>query len=178
MRRGPFSFGMVESESSATSAPSVVIALGSNMGDRLVALRRAVSLMSGTVRVVRLSRVWETEPIECEPDTRPFLNMVALGWTVASASVLLTRLLAIEAALGRRRGRPNERRTIDLDLILYGAHLIREEGLRVPHPRFTERNFVLAPLRELDLDWVVPGTGQPLRKGSGKGRVRPFSRLY
>jgi len=72
---------------------------------------------------------------------------------------LLSGLLAIERAHGRRRGLPNGPRTLDLDLLLYGERTLREPGLTIPHPRMPARAFVLVPLAEIAPDVVVPGRG-------------------
>jgi 2-amino-4-hydroxy-6-hydroxymethyldihydropteridine diphosphokinase len=142
----------------------VVIALGSNLGPRELHLRRAVDRLQRLMRVVRLSSVHETEALDSPSGAGRFLNMVLLGYTRDSAPALLQDLLNLEIAMGRRRPAPaNSPRPIDLDLILYGA-LISRGGLQVPHPRYRQREFVLAPLRELKLPWMDPVTGYPLGK--------------
>ena len=140
----------------------VVIALGSNLGDRLYYLRRAIHELTRVVTLVRLSSTWTTSPVDAPPGSPPFLNMVALGFTPGPPDELIGQLLETEARLGRVRGRRNAPRTIDLDLILYGATLVRSPRLVLPHPRYREREFVLAPLRELALPWHDPQTGIPL----------------
>lgn len=89
-----------------------------------------------------------------------FLNAAAVGETSLSARDLLTRLLDIEKEFGRERPFPGAPRTLDLDLILYGDEVIDAPGLVVPHPRFRERRFVLAPLAEIAADWKDPVTGR------------------
>ena len=86
----------------------------------------------------------------------PFLNATAVGKTALSPRVLLDTLLAIEQQFGRERPFAGASRTLDLDLILYGDRIIDEPGLIVPHPRFHERNFVLAPLAEIAAGWIDP----------------------
>ncbi len=133
----------------------VVIALGSNLGDRSWNLARAVDALGGVVRVVRKSSVHETEPVDAPAGSPAFLNMVVAGHTRLSPLALLEELLAIERRLGRqRRGIRNEPRIIDLDLIIHDAFVMRTPRLTLPHPRFREREFVMAPLRELGLAWV------------------------
>jgi 2-amino-4-hydroxy-6-hydroxymethyldihydropteridine diphosphokinase len=83
-----------------------------------------------------------------------------VGRTSLNARDLLNTLLAIEQRFGRERPFPGAARTLDLDLILFGDHVIEEEGLIVPHPRFRERRFVLDPLAEIAADWVDPVTGR------------------
>jgi 2-amino-4-hydroxy-6-hydroxymethyldihydropteridine diphosphokinase len=89
-----------------------------------------------------------------------FLNAAAVGETLLSARDLLTRLLDIEKECGRERPFPGAPRTLDLDLVLYGDEVIDAPGLVVPHPRFRERRFVLAPLAEIAADWKDPVTGR------------------
>lgn len=90
----------------------------------------------------------------------PFLNAAAVGETSLAAPDLLDRLLAIEQDFGRLRPHPGASRTLDLDLILYGDSVISEPPrLLVPHPRFRERRFVLAPLAEVAGDWTDPVSG-------------------
>jgi 2-amino-4-hydroxy-6-hydroxymethyldihydropteridine diphosphokinase len=133
---------------STSSITSVVIALGSNLGDRRYNLARAVHTIHTVVHIVRMSSVYETEPVDAPPPK--FLNMAVLGYTSLSADALLEALLGIERQLGRRRrGVRNEPRVIDLDLILYGAHRQRSERLTLPHPRAASREFVMMPLREI-----------------------------
>ena len=142
--------------SASRRAPaSVLIALGSNLGDRALNLRRALDAMRGAVSLVRLSPVHETEPVDAPPGSPSFLNMVAAGWTSLGPAELLGELQAIETRLGRRRTVRNAPRTIDLDLILYSAVAMRTDRLTLPHPRFRQREFVLQPLRELELPWAV-----------------------
>jgi len=132
-------------------AASVLIALGSNLGDRALFLRRAISELQHVIHVVRVSSFIETDPVDAPPPK--YLNAVVAGYTDLSPSALLDALHAIEARLGRRRSTRNAPRTIDLDLILHSANRIRTRTLTVPHPRYRDREFVLAPMRELRLGW-------------------------
>ena len=126
---------------------TVVIALGSNLGDRRWYLRRAVDELRRVISVVRVSSVIETDPVDAPPPK--FLNMVVVGHTKLSPEKLLDKLLAIETRLGRRRAARNAPRVIDLDLILHSAHRRRSARLTLPHPRYRERDFVMRPLREV-----------------------------
>jgi 2-amino-4-hydroxy-6-hydroxymethyldihydropteridine diphosphokinase len=83
-----------------------------------------------------------------------------VGATALSPRDLLNRLLEIERERGRERIVPMAARTLDLDLVLYGAQVITEEGLSVPHPRFRERAFVLAPLAQIAPGMVDPVSGR------------------
>ena len=132
----------------------MVIALGSNLGDRAWNLRRAIAALP--IRVVRVSSFHDTAPVDAPAGSPRFLNAVVAGYTSLDPQALLAALLALERRLGRiRRGTRNEPRTIDLDLILHGATRMRTPSLTLPHPRAHERAFVMAPLREV---WnaVVP----------------------
>ena len=131
---------------------SVLIALGSNLGDRALSLRRAIFELRQVMHVVRVSSFIETDPVDAPPPK--YLNAVVAGYTDLSPESLLEALHAIESRLGRRRSTRNAPRVIDLDLILHSAHLIRTRSLTVPHPRYREREFVLAPMRELNLGWL------------------------
>jgi 2-amino-4-hydroxy-6-hydroxymethyldihydropteridine diphosphokinase len=139
---------------------SVLIALGSNLGDRALFLRRAISSLGEVIHVVRVSSFIETDPVDAPPPK--YLNAVVAGYTGLSPSALLDALHQIESQLGRRRTTRHAPRVIDLDLILHSANLVRTRTLTLPHPRYREREFVLAPMRELKLDWRDPVTGTAL----------------
>jgi 2-amino-4-hydroxy-6-hydroxymethyldihydropteridine diphosphokinase len=136
---------------------SVLIALGSNLGNRALFLRRAISLLSEVVHVVRVSTFIETDPVDAPPPK--YLNAVVAAYTDLSPAAVLDALHAIESRLGRRRTTRNAPRIIDLDMILHSANLVRTRTLTVPHPRYREREFVLGPMRELNLGWRDPATG-------------------
>jgi 2-amino-4-hydroxy-6-hydroxymethyldihydropteridine diphosphokinase len=136
----------------------VAIALGSNLGDRERQLREAGDRLGEFVTGLVLSPFIETDPVDVAPQPR-FLNAAAVGHTELSARRLLERLLETETASGRDRPFPGAPRTLDLDLILYGDAVIDEPGLIVPHPRFRERAFVLAPLAAIAPGWRDPITG-------------------
>jgi 2-amino-4-hydroxy-6-hydroxymethyldihydropteridine diphosphokinase len=135
------------------------VGLGANLGDREETIRSAVALL-GTqpgIDVVAVSSLRETEPVGYV-DQPAFLNGAVAIETELSPQELLGRLLAVELALGRVRGKSPRfgPRAIDLDLLLYGAEVVDEPGLTVPHPRLAERRFVLEPLHELDPDLLLP----------------------
>ncbi len=137
------------------------IGLGSNLGDRETMLGSAVGLLRADeeIDVVGVSSFQVTEPVGITDQPR-FLNAAVAVETELSPRELLERLLDIERSLGRTREGPRGGpRTIDLDLLLYGDEVVDEPGLRVPHPRLTERRFALEPLDELGPDLVVPGRG-------------------
>jgi 2-amino-4-hydroxy-6-hydroxymethyldihydropteridine diphosphokinase len=141
----------------------VAIALGSNLGNREGNLREAARRLAVFVSDLQLSAFHETEPegVGVQP---AFLNAAAVGNTDLPALRLLGELLAIERALGRERPYWGAPRTIDLDLILYDGAVIEESGLTVPHPRFRERRFVLAPLVEVAPEWRDPVSGRTVHE--------------
>jgi 2-amino-4-hydroxy-6-hydroxymethyldihydropteridine diphosphokinase len=134
------------------------VGLGSNLGDREATLRQALELLEvePDIAVVAVSSFRETEPWGYA-DQPSFLNGACAVETELPPRELLARLLAIERAIGRTREGPRfGPRTIDLDLLLYGAEAVDEPGLSVPHPRLAERRFALEPLAELDPDLALP----------------------
>jgi len=139
------------------------VGIGSNLGDRAGHLLLAVrGLLDARFTVKRLSSIYETEPVDVR-EQPPFLNMVAeLTVKPFTPEQVLTRLLRIEYALGRRREVPRGPRTIDLDLLLYGNEQSATELLQLPHPRLHERRFVLAPLAELAPELVHPTLHQTI----------------
>lgn len=150
-------------ENVADAVP-VVIALGSNLGDRAALLESAVTAVGNLdgVRLDGVSAFGESAaltPAGTDPARPPYLNAVLLASTTLAPAVLLGRLHAIEAAHGRKRSARWADRTLDLDLIDYGGRHVEEPGLSLPHPRAAERRFVLAPWLEVDPDAVLPGYG-------------------
>jgi 2-amino-4-hydroxy-6-hydroxymethyldihydropteridine diphosphokinase len=135
------------------------IALGSNLGDRRAALQDAIARLAGQLDGLTVSGFIETQP-EGVGDQPLFLNAAAVGSWEGEASTLLDALMAIEWSAGRQRPYPGAPRTLDLDLILFGSAVIDEPGLVVPHPRFRERGFVLAPLCEVAPELVDPVSGR------------------
>jgi 2-amino-4-hydroxy-6-hydroxymethyldihydropteridine diphosphokinase len=141
----------------------VAIALGSNLGDREATLNQAVDRLRAILMDVRVSSWHDTEPVDAPLQPR-FLNGALVGRTTRSAHALLASLQQIEREAGRERPFPNAPRTLDLDLIFYGDRIIDEPDLRVPHPRFRARRFVLEPLSEIAPDWIDPETGVSVRE--------------
>lgn len=139
----------------------VAVALGSNLGDRERSLRDALSALASAVSDLRASTWHETDPVGVGEQPR-FLNGAAVGMTSLSARDFLGALLDIEQRFGRVRPFTGAPRTLDLDLILYGDHVIDEPGLVVPHPRFRERAFVLLPVAEIAADWIDPVTSRSI----------------
>lgn len=138
----------------------VFLGLGSNVGDRLRFLKKAVRALDGLsgTRVAGKSPVYETAPVG--PRQRNFLNAVVELRTDLEPPVLLAALKKVEKRLGRRARRRWGPREIDLDLLHFGARRRRSAALTLPHPRWRERRFVLAPLAALAPRWKDPRTGQ------------------
>ncbi len=143
-----------------TAAVPVVIALGSNLGDRRSHLAWAAEALGAFVSGLRLSPVIETDAVGVPDAQPPYLNAVAVGTTTVPAADLLEGLLEIEQRRGRVRTGLRSARTLDLDLILYGDLVTESDALSVPHPRFRERRFVLEPLAAIAPDVVDPVTGK------------------
>lgn len=143
----------------------VAIALGTNLGNRTVALRRAVEALGRSVTIVAESKIYETEPMYVR-DQPPFLNAAILVSTAMGPLRILRLLKETEGALGRGSAPRFGPREIDLDLITYGQLRYRffpsdhgEPELVVPHPRLAERRFVLQPLFDLDPNLQIPSLG-------------------
>jgi 2-amino-4-hydroxy-6-hydroxymethyldihydropteridine diphosphokinase len=140
--------------------PAVAIAIGSNLGDRRAHLTWAIEQLAPHLADLRLSSVLETEPFDVPSPQPPYLNAVVVGDTGLAVDNLLRLLLALERSRGRRRPSFRAPRTLDLDLIFYDGLVIDTPDLTVPHPRFRERRFVLAPLAELAPAWKDPVSGK------------------
>jgi 2-amino-4-hydroxy-6-hydroxymethyldihydropteridine diphosphokinase len=138
----------------------VAVALGSNCGDRRAHLDYAVSTLRTFLTNLTVSRYYETIPVGVSGPQALFLNAAAVGDTTMSARAVLDALLAIEHERGRERPYANAPRTLDLDVILFGDAIVEEPGLKVPHPRFRERRFVLQPLAEIAPDLRDPVSGK------------------
>lgn len=144
------------------------IALGSNLGDRLENLRQAVASLLQRVPgsgVIAASAVYETDPVDCPPGSPGFLNAVIELEAELQPLDLLQHTRAIEAALGR----PNEHehhapRTVDLDLLYADAVVIDHPDLTLPHPRMTQRRFVLQPLADIRADLRLPGEDRSVQE--------------
>lgn len=150
------------------------IALGSNLGDRADHIESALEAIASLPATVLLARssLHETAPVGRAPQG-PYLNAAAIVRTGQPPRALLSHLLGIEQARGRRRD-PSVRwgpRTLDLDILLIGPFEIDEPGLRIPHPRLAERAFVLVPLAEVLPDAIIPGLNASARDLLARLRV-------
>jgi 2-amino-4-hydroxy-6-hydroxymethyldihydropteridine diphosphokinase len=135
------------------------IALGSNLGEREAALQGAADELARHLDGLTVSDFIDTQP-EGVGEQPVFLNGAAVGGWNGGPRDLLDLLRSIERAAGRERPYPGAPRTLDLDLILFGSAIVDEPGLVVPHPRFRERTFVLAPLCQIAPELVDPVTGR------------------
>jgi 2-amino-4-hydroxy-6-hydroxymethyldihydropteridine diphosphokinase len=139
----------------------VALGLGSNQGDRLGYLRRAVHALAALpgLDLERFSRVWETEFVG-DGVQDPYLNLICCGTCGLAPAELLAAAKALEARLGRPAGGHQLPRTVDVDIVLFGDRQGGDHLLRLPHPRASERGFVLAPLAEVAPAAVFPDSGE------------------
>lgn len=139
----------------------VAVAIGANKGKPLDNMRRGILLLQqGGLTVAGVSSVYETDPVDCEPGTPPFLNAAITGAWPGTPLRLLNLCKQIEQRLGRpARHSRRAARAIDLDLALFDDLILREDRLTVPHPLLCARLFVLVPLAEICADWNIPGAG-------------------
>ena len=136
----------------------VVIALGSNLGDREATLNHAVKSLGEILGEVQISSYYETDPIG-GPEQPDYLNAVLIGEYSLAPELLLKQMQEIETEAGRTREVRWGARTLDLDLIVAGAIHQDDEFLTLPHPRAHERAFVLEPWLEIEPEAYVPGKG-------------------
>ncbi len=140
----------------------IYLGLGSNIGDREAMVESALEALNAPdLRLQRVSSLYETEPIGFR-DQRWFLNCVAEFETDVFPKQLLHRMQKVELGMGRVRSLKNGPRTIDIDILLFGNSVIQTEELEIPHPRYRERRFTLAPLAELNPSLRDPVTGQTM----------------
>ncbi|MGA8455436.1 MAG: 2-amino-4-hydroxy-6-hydroxymethyldihydropteridine diphosphokinase [Streptosporangiaceae bacterium] len=141
--------------------PTVVLALGSNLGDRLASLQGGVDALCARPGLsgVQVSPVYETAPVG-GPAQPEYLNAVLVAATTLSARAVLDRCQEAENALGRVRTERWGPRRIDVDVIVYGTEVSDDPELTLPHPRAHERAFVLAPWHDVDPGAVIPGRGR------------------
>lgn len=128
----------------------VFIGLGSNLGNRIENLRKALLMLKANgVEIVKVSGLYETDPVETEEPQPPYLNAVAEIVTDLPLTKLLDFLEEVERRLGRMEKGKKKPRTIDLDILWAEGERVKSERLTVPHPRLWERAFVLIPLSEI-----------------------------
>jgi 2-amino-4-hydroxy-6-hydroxymethyldihydropteridine diphosphokinase len=124
------------------------LSLGSNLGDRIAQLHKAIDLLGACGKVKVVSSLYETEPVEFTAQPW-FVNCAVKLDTEKMPKQLLSCILDIEIQMGRRRVQDKGPRTIDLDILLFGNSVVETKGLIIPHPALQERRFVLEPLAEI-----------------------------
>ena len=137
---------------------------GGNEGDRYLHMQQAranIELICG--RIIRVSALYETAPWG-KTDQADFINQVLLIETLLRPKDLLQSIFEIEKALGRKRSIRNAPRTIDIDILFYDDEIIESAGLTIPHPRISERRFVLEPLNEIAADYMHPVLHKSIRQ--------------
>lgn len=138
----------------------IFLGLGSNIGDRLSFLRKAVLEIyaCGNIEVNKISSVYESDAWGVK-EQNSFLNMVMEISSSFSAAELLEFLKYLEIKIGRKQRARWTEREIDIDIIFYGSTVIHEEDIIIPHPEMQNRKFVLLPLCEIDKDFIHPVSG-------------------
>jgi len=135
----------------------IILSLGSNIGNRLEAIKSCIATIHTEIAtVVKVSNLYETPAWGFESE--PFYNCAILIHTSKSAQKILSQILKVEKKLGRIRNHEKtyQARTIDIDIISCNEEIIESEHLEIPHKQMQNRNFVLLPMNDLDLDWIHP----------------------
>ena len=156
----------------------VALSLGANLGDRVVALQHAVDVLSGLGEIVGLSDVYETDPVG-GPEQPEYYNAVVIVETDASAAEVLSTAQRAERGKGRTREVRWGPRTLDVDVLAFGDRVSDDPDLTLPHPRATERAFVMIPWAQADPQFVLPDgrTVAAVRDAIADEGVRPLGRL-
>jgi len=142
----------------------VYLALGSNLGDREEHFRSALrGLAAHGIEVIQCASLYSTEPREVL-DQPWFLNTVVQATTDLTPDALLIACLKIEQDNHRERDQLKGPRTLDIDILFYGDAVIHKPGLTIPHPRFADRRFVLAPIAEIAPEYTDPHAGKTMRQ--------------
>ncbi len=142
---------------------TVYLGLGSNIGERQENLEKALDFLSQKLQVVKISSVYDTVPVGDIEQPR-FLNLVCQAYTRLAPKELLVVVKGIESKLGRKPGKPDTPRPMDIDILFYGDKVIKTPELIIPHSKLAERAFVLIPLNEIAPDLVHPVNGKTARE--------------
>jgi 2-amino-4-hydroxy-6-hydroxymethyldihydropteridine diphosphokinase len=137
----------------------VYLSLGSNLGDRRANLKKALRLMGERVEIVKVSSVYDTNPVGVGEQPR-FLNLMCRVNTDIGPVQMLSLIKGIESSMGRDLSLKDAPRVIDIDIILYGDTIMEAPDLIIPHPRMRERAFVLVPFAEIAPEVVHPVSGE------------------
>lgn len=150
---------------SSNGVRRVGFSLGSNLGDRLVTLESVCDYLSDVFGALRLSQVYETEPVGCPEGSPAYLNACVEVETDMPAPEVLRICQQIEQELGRTRsGIYGEARTCDIDILYCGDEIYASPELTIPHPRLLQRAFVLRPLCDIDPTLVLPGSFRTIQQ--------------
>jgi len=134
---------------------NVIIGIGSNKGDREKNIIRGIKELGKFVKIKKISFFYENPPINAKGGN--FLNGVIEISTKIGPSTLLKKLKEIEKKIGREfPHKKGDEREIDFDIIFYGNKIIREKDIKIPHPEYKKREFVLKPLTEIEPDYIDP----------------------
>ena len=158
------------------------LSLGSNLGNREANLREAIAHLGELGSVVKVSALYETEPVEISGQQPWFLNSAVAIETELTPLEFLKRMLAIELAMGRKRTEPKGPRTIDMDIIFFGDEVLDTKELSIPHPAMQHRRFVLAPLAEIAPEAMHPVLHRTVREllsslPADSGAVRRYQQI-
>lgn len=140
---------------------TIYLALGSNLGNPKDNIERALHLLKKSCSNIKLSRLYESDPVY-ETNQNKFLNMALMAQTNLSPQELLTFCQEIENQVGRTKTFKNGPRVIDIDILFYDDHAIKDPDLTIPHPLIFERLFVLYPLMDIAKGCILPHQSAPL----------------
>ncbi|MFH2036701.1 MAG: 2-amino-4-hydroxy-6-hydroxymethyldihydropteridine diphosphokinase [Candidatus Zixiibacteriota bacterium] len=137
---------------------NVYLSLGSNLGDREQNISRAIRLLSEMegFELIRASSIYITEPVDMDESAPTFFNLVVKGQFKFTPAELLSNIEKIEEKLGRSDKGNYQPRTIDIDILLFGTTIVKNEKLTIPHDKMTRRPFVLVPLLQIEPDLIFP----------------------